>query len=183
MSRGAAAPICGVTGNQPYSGGRHAHQGDGDQEGVFPAELVAEIAEQDRAQRPEGEAHREGRPGEQRREQFVAGREEAALQDARGVSVPQMKKSYHSKTVPTDEAAITIRVLASSSLRSSLACHSTLLRFGLSRLRAPQDRQSSAAAARSQSRPSKASAVIFSPDTSSSAFKFTLHASGCERGW
>ena len=35
-------------------------------------------------------------------------------------SVPQMKKSYHSKTVPTDEAAMTIRVFASSSLRSAL---------------------------------------------------------------
>jgi hypothetical protein len=68
ISSGAAAPI--------------AHQGDGDEEGIFAPELVAEIAEQDRAERSEGEADREGRPGEQSGEQFVARREEAALQDA-----------------------------------------------------------------------------------------------------
>ena len=35
----------------------------------------------------------------------------------------------------------------------------------------------------SQSRPSKATTAISRPERSSSAFRLTLHASGCERGW
>src|SRR3546814_19365058 len=55
-----------------------------DQEGVFAPEPVAEIAEQHRAQRPEAEADREPRPGEQRLHHLVAGGEEGAADDPRG---------------------------------------------------------------------------------------------------
>jgi hypothetical protein len=53
-----------VARHHPDPGRRHAHQRDRDQKGVFAPQPVAQIAEQHRAQWPEGEADREGRPGE-----------------------------------------------------------------------------------------------------------------------
>src|SRR3546814_12919716 len=60
-------------GDEADARGREAHHRDRDQEGVFAPEPVAEIAEQHRAQRPEAEADREPRPGEQRLHHLVAG--------------------------------------------------------------------------------------------------------------
>jgi hypothetical protein len=89
MSRGAATPDRRVARDQADPGGCDAHQRDGDKEGVLAPHPVAQIAEQDRAKRPEREADRERRPGEQGRKHLVPGREEAALEDpGRGESAP-----------------------------------------------------------------------------------------------
>ena len=66
----------GAAGTSPTAGGRQPHQRDRDEEGVFAPQPVAEKAEQDRAERPEAEADRETRPGEQRLQRLVAGGKE-----------------------------------------------------------------------------------------------------------
>ena len=67
---------------------RHAHQRDRDEEGVFAPELVAEIAEQDRAERTEAEADREAGPGEQGLQQFVSGGKKVRPMIPLAASVP-----------------------------------------------------------------------------------------------
>ena len=52
--------------------GRKTHDQDGDEEGVLAAQLVADIAEQDRAERTEAEAYGETSPDEQRFQSGIA---------------------------------------------------------------------------------------------------------------
>ena len=82
-----------------------AHQDDGDQERALAAEPVADAAEHQGAQRPEHEAGAEQRQrGDESRRSGQAGEEGLGDDRAR---LPKTKKSYHSKVVPADEAAIT----------------------------------------------------------------------------
>ena len=66
---GAAMPIDAEPGQQADQEGRQAHDHDGDQEGVFAADEIADPAEHQRAERAHQEA---GGKGEQRED--VAGR-------------------------------------------------------------------------------------------------------------
>ena len=63
---GAAMPIVRVAGQQADDERRHAHDQDGDEEGVLASDEVAEAAEDQRAEGPHGEA---GREGEQREDE------------------------------------------------------------------------------------------------------------------
>ena len=73
----------GVGRQQADGEGRAAHQADGDKEGRLAPDAVAHRAEDDRAQRPEGEADREqGQRGDQRGGRVEPGEEH--LGDDRG---------------------------------------------------------------------------------------------------
>src|SRR5262249_60917847 len=53
----------GVAGNKADEGRPQAHAGQGDDEGILSAHLIAEPAEEERPQRPDQEADRENRHG------------------------------------------------------------------------------------------------------------------------
>jgi hypothetical protein len=76
--------------------GRTPHQGDGDEECVLAAELVADDAEDERSKGTEGKTCSEQRKG---RDQNTF--------EMTGARLPKMKKSYHSKAVPAEDAMIT----------------------------------------------------------------------------
>ena len=67
---GAAKPIVASAGQQADDEGRQTHDEDGDEEGVFAADDVAEAPEHDRAERPHQEARGEG----EQREDVARGR-------------------------------------------------------------------------------------------------------------
>ena len=70
--------------HQPDACGRKTHQRDGDEEGVFATELVAEEAEQHRSQRAKAEADREHRPSGERADHFIVGGEKGLTDDPAG---------------------------------------------------------------------------------------------------
>ena len=71
----------GIARHQPDRGGGEAHQGDGDEKGIFAPQFVAEHAEQDRADRTDAEADAERRERQQELGGLVAGREELLADD------------------------------------------------------------------------------------------------------
>ena len=66
----------GVGRQQTDQEGRDAHHHDGDQEGVFPSDQIADAAEHQRAERPDQESRGVGRKRRQQRRRIVAGRKE-----------------------------------------------------------------------------------------------------------
>ena len=66
----------GVGRQQTDQEGRGAHHHDGDQEGVFPSDQIADAAEHQRAERPDQESRGVGRKRRQQRRRIVAGRKE-----------------------------------------------------------------------------------------------------------
>ena len=121
--------------------GRAAHQADGGEEGALAAEPVADHSEDDRAQRPEGEAGGEqAERGDQRRRSGRARRRTPSAMIV--ASEPKMKKSYHSNAVPADEAVTTRAIDQGLCVFRCRRCHSLPLsrrdssrRFGQSSLR------------------------------------------------
>jgi len=78
--------------------GGAAHHDDGDQEGVFAAQLVAQIAEHHRAQRPDDEAHGQcAQRGQERDGGVVLRKEDLAHEDC--------QRSVDEKVVPLEERA------------------------------------------------------------------------------
>ena len=78
---------------------------DGGEERALAAEPVADHSEDQRSERPEGEAGGEqAERRDQRRGRLEPGEEH--LGDGLA-SAPKMKKSYHSNAVPADDATIT----------------------------------------------------------------------------
>ena len=60
--------------NQPDPGCSNAHESDRNKKGIFPAQFVPEIPEQNRAQRPEAETDGQPGPDQQGLQRCVFGR-------------------------------------------------------------------------------------------------------------
>src|SRR5213595_3809158 len=88
----------GVAGNKADEGSPHAHAGQGDDEGILPAHLIAEPAEEERPQRPDQEADREDRHGAEEGRDRVAFLEKLDRKD-RG------QASEDVEVVPLDDVA------------------------------------------------------------------------------
>src|SRR5207244_12299028 len=88
----------GVAGNKADEGRPHAHAGQRDDEGVFPAHLIAEPAEEERPQRAYQEADREDRYGAEEGRHRVALLEKLDRED-RGEAAEDVK------VVPLDDVA------------------------------------------------------------------------------
>ncbi len=74
----------GVAGDQADQRGAYAHQAEGDHQHVLAAEAVAQVAEQDAAERAGDEADGEGGEGQQGGHRRVAGVEEDLRENDRG---------------------------------------------------------------------------------------------------
>ena len=88
----------GVAGNHADEGRPHAHAGQRDDEGILPAHLIAEPAEEERPQRPDQEADREDRHGAEEGRDRVALLEELDRED-RGQAAEDVE------IVPLDDVA------------------------------------------------------------------------------
>ncbi|MND71415.1 hypothetical protein D3C80_629410 [compost metagenome] len=72
-----------VAGQQAHHGCRDTHDHDGDEEGVLASDHVAQAAEHNGAERPDGEAGGEGEQGEDKGRCFVDAGEEVLGDDRR----------------------------------------------------------------------------------------------------
>ena len=79
---------------------RNPHQDDGREKSIFAAELVAQIAENDRAERTEAEAHRKASPGKQHLQGFAARGEEGPADDPAGG-----KRAVDEEIIPFEDGA------------------------------------------------------------------------------